>query len=109
VDARVRFPRAGKPTSTSLGTKIVSNIPATALADPPRLVEATFDPQVTITPGQLHALVVTDTDNVGFFSLQNNSGKPCPDGQRFFDSFANNTFTPGGAGNENPVYAVTLV
>lgn len=100
---------AGTPTSTSLGTEIVSNIPATAIADPPRLVEATFDPQVTITPGQLHALVVTATDAAGF-ALQNNSGNnPCPDGQRFFDSAANNTFAPGGGGFDDLVYAVTLV
>src|SRR5215213_1154408 len=50
---------AGKPSATSLSTTIVSGIPATSFTGPLREVEAIFHPPVTITPGQLHALVVT--------------------------------------------------
>ena len=82
-------------------------MPDGPFSDPPQLVEAPFDPQVTITPGQLHALVITEA--TGGYSVQKNSGNFCPDGQLFFDCAANDTFTAGGGGNDDLVYTVTLV
>ena len=99
---------AGKPTATSLGTTIIRSIPATGLPGPPRAVEAIFNPPVTITPGQLHALVVTGPNGVGY-TLLHNTGNRCPDGQRFFDTFATDDFKLAGGGDDDLLYAVTVV
>jgi hypothetical protein len=98
---------AGVPTSTILGTATVSNVPATTFTDSPRLVEAIFNPQVTIAPGQLHALVLAAPD-INYAPLFTGSN-PCPDGQLFIDPNATNDFTLGGGGNVDLVYAVTMV
>jgi len=99
---------AGKPTATSLGMTIVSNIPATSFTGPLRAVEAKFDPPVTITPGHLHALVVTGPNGVGY-ALLYNDGNECSDGQAFFDPNAKDNFALLGGGNDDLLYAVTVV
>jgi hypothetical protein len=95
---------SGEPAPTVLGEAIVSTIPATALDDQPQQIDALFLP-VTITPGQLHALVVTGPSTS--YQLSVNPSDTCPDGKLFFDVSANDTFTE--LVNTDLVFAVTLV
>jgi hypothetical protein len=97
---------AGVPTSTVLGTVTVSDIPATANADDPRQVNAIFDPPVAITPGQLHALVVTGPQSIGFRIHTNDENNPCPDGKLFRDFVATDAFVD--TENDDLVYEVRL-
>jgi hypothetical protein len=99
---------AGVPTSTVLGSEVVSNIPETSLITPPRTVSVTFDPPVSITPGQVHALVVTGS--VADYNVRATAGDtPCPDGTLFVDPGATDAFAQLAPGTQDLVYAVTLV
>jgi hypothetical protein len=95
----------GVPTATVLDSATVFHIPATAYTDPPRQVDATFPSPASITLGQRYALAVTGPDDQ-YYLVAYVYGDFCPDGNLFFDLFANDTFV--AIGNADLVYAVTI-
>lgn len=98
---------AGIPTGPPLATAIVIVDEATARSDPPKTVAATFARPVPLVLGKQLALAVTGALGDGF-SIQTNSGNPCPDGKMYVDLLADGKFLESGGGTADLVYALTI-